>query len=140
MRACGHCSAAAMWTIIAMSEGENTAAGWYEATRVASPGRPRLNLDLDIDVCVIGAGLAGLTVAREVARRGWSAAVLEANRVAWAASGRNTGFVLPGFGAPIDDVVERVGLDHAKQLWELSEQGLDRKSTRLNSSHTVISY
>jgi glycine/D-amino acid oxidase-like deaminating enzyme len=104
---------------------DNMAAGWYEATRVASPARPPLNFDLDVDVCVIGAGLAGLTVAREVALRGWSVAVLESNRVAWAASGRNTGFVLPGFGAPIDDVVERVGLDHAKQLWALSEQGLD---------------
>src|SRR6202166_227571 len=125
MRACGHCSAAAMWTNIAMSEGENTAAGWYEATRVASPERPRLNFDIDVDVCVIGAGLAGLTVAREVARRGWSVAVLEANRVAWAASGRDTGFVLPGFQEDIDSMVERIGLDHAKQLWALSEQGLD---------------
>lgn len=108
-----------------MSKDENTAAGWYEATRVASPARGRLNFDLDVDVCVIGAGLAGLTVAREVAQRGWSVAVLEANRVAWAASGRNTGFVLPGFGEHIDDMVERVGLDHAKQLWALSEQGVD---------------
>jgi len=39
-------------------------AGWYEANSVARPGRPRLNLDLDVDVCVVGAGLAGLTVAR----------------------------------------------------------------------------
>ena len=101
-----------------------TAAGWYEATRVPSPERPPLNVDLDVDVCVIGGGLAGLTVAREVAQRGWSVVVLEAQRVAWAASGRNTGFVLPGFGAPMDDVVERVGLDHAKELWALSEQGL----------------
>ena len=108
-----------------MSGNDPNTAGWYEATRVASPERPRLNFDLDVDVCVIGAGLAGLTVAREVALRGWSVAVLEANRVAWAASGRNTGFVLPGFGAPIDDVVERVGLDHARQLWALSEQGVD---------------
>ena len=107
-----------------MSEGEH-AAGWYQATRVASPERPRLSFELDVDVCVVGAGLAGLTVAREVAQRGWSVAVLEANRIAGAASGRNTGFVLPGFGAPIDDVVERVGLDHAKQLWALSEQGVD---------------
>ena len=53
-------------------------AGWYEATSVARPDRPRLNLDLDVDVCVIGAGLAGLTVAREIAQRGWSVAVLEA--------------------------------------------------------------
>ena len=108
-----------------MSDDESMAGGWYEATRVASPERERLNFDLDVDVCVIGAGLAGLTVAREVAQRGWSVAVLEAGRVAWAASGRNTGFVLPGFGEHIDDIVERVGLDHAKQLWGLSERGLD---------------
>ncbi len=102
-----------------------TAAGWYEATRVAAPERNRLTFELDIDVCVIGAGFAGLTVAREVAQRGWSVAVLEADTVAWAASGRNTGFVLPGFAEPIDDMVERVGLDHTKQLWALSERGLD---------------
>jgi gamma-glutamylputrescine oxidase len=108
-----------------MNEADPKAAGWYEVTRIAAPSRPQLNFDLDVDVCVIGAGLAGLTVAREVALRGWSVAVLEANRVAWAASGRNTGFVLPGFGAPIDEVVERVGLDHAKELWALSVQGLD---------------
>lgn len=102
--------------------GEST---WYEATRVESPLRSRLNFDLDVDVCVIGAGLAGLTVAREVALRGWSVAVLEAHRVAWAASGRNTGFVLPGFSEKLDDMVERIGLDHAKQLWALSEQGVE---------------
>ncbi len=100
-------------------------AGWYEANSVSRPDRPRLNLDLDVDVCVIGAGLAGLTVAREVAQRGWSVAVLEAGQVAWAASGRNLGFVLPGFSEHIDGIIERVGLDDAKQLWALSEQGLD---------------
>ena len=103
-----------------MSDDQTMAGGWYEATRVASPERARLNYDIDVDVCVIGAGLAGLTAAREVAQRGWSVAVLEAGRVAWAASGRNTGFVLPGFSEHIDGMVERIGLDHAKQLWELS--------------------
>jgi len=108
-----------------MNAGENTAASWYEATRVASPERPRLNFDLDVDVCVIGGGLAGLTVAREVARRGWSVAVVEANRLAWGASGRNTGFVLPGFHETIHNIVERIGLEQTKRLWALSERGLD---------------
>jgi gamma-glutamylputrescine oxidase len=108
-----------------MSESDSTAGSWYEASRVAAPDRPRLNVDLDVDVCVIGAGLAGLTAAREIAQRGWSVAVLEAGHVAWAASGRNMGFVLPGFSEDINDIVERIGLDHAKQLWALSEQGLE---------------
>ncbi len=107
-----------------LSETDSDGPGWYEATRVAARERARLTYDIDVDVCVIGGGLAGLTVAREVARRGWSVAVLEANRVAWAASGRNTGFVIPGYHEDIDSMVERIGLDHAKQLWALSEQGV----------------
>ena len=108
-----------------MNDDNSTAPGWYEATRVESPARARLNFDLDVDVCVIGAGLAGLTAARELAQRGWSVAVLEGGNVAHAASGRNTGFVLPGFAEGIDDMIERIGLDHTKQLWALSEQGLE---------------
>jgi len=108
-----------------MSDGDSTVDSWYEATRVASRDRGRLTFELDIDVCVIGAGLAGLTVAREIAKRGWSVAVLEAGRVAWAASGRNSGFVLPGFHEDVDTVVERIGLDHAKHLYALSKDGVD---------------
>jgi gamma-glutamylputrescine oxidase len=108
-----------------MSEDGNMAAGWYEASRVPSPERPHLTFDLDVDVCVIGGGLAGLTVAREVARRGWSVAVLEGGRLANAASGRNTGFVLPGFSEHIESMIERIGLDQTKELWALSEHGVD---------------
>src|SRR5512132_4001996 len=91
---------------------------------VPVPARPPLTYDVDVDVCVIGAGLAGLTTAREIARRGWSVAVLESRRIAWNASGRNDGFVLPGFAESMDRVVSRVGLEHAKALWALSEMGL----------------
>jgi len=108
-----------------VSEPETTADSWYEATRVASRERGSLNYELDADVCVIGAGLAGLTVAREVAKRGWQVVVLEGARVAWAASGRNTGFVLPGYHEDVDTMVERIGLDHTKQLYALSKQGVD---------------
>ena len=98
-------------------------ASWY-AQRADAFERPQLTFDLDVDVCVVGGGLAGLTVAREVARRGWSVAVLEARRIAWDASGRNCGFVLPGFGADVRRMVERVGIDRAKELWKLSEAGV----------------
>jgi gamma-glutamylputrescine oxidase len=98
---------------------------WYSGATPLPPPRASLNYDLDVDVCVVGGGLAGLTVAREVARRGWSVAVVEARRIAWNASGRNSGFVLPGFSAQIEKVVERIGLPATKALWELSQSGVE---------------
>src|SRR5450432_1676883 len=95
---------------------------WYAATMVAAPERPALSHDLDVDACVIGAGLAGLTVARELARNGWAVAVLEAGKVAASASGRNAGFVSPGFSERID---ASVGLPRAKELWALSDAGAE---------------
>jgi len=99
--------------------------GWYSETMAPAPERARLTLDLDVDVCVIGGGLAGLTTAREVARRGWSVAVLEATRVGSGASGLNCGFVLPGFAEDIDRIIARAGIQQAKALWALSERGVE---------------
>ena len=109
-------------TAAAQSPSEPT---WYAATVAGAPERWPLTRDIDVDVCVIGAGLAGLTVARELARRGWSVAVLEARKVAALASGRNGGFVSPGFAARIDTIIERVGMPRARELWALSEGGVD---------------
>ena len=112
-----------------MTQGEANAAPhhpatWYAQTAVAAREWPALTFDLDTDVCVVGGGLAGITIAREIARRGWSVALIEAGRIAGEASGRNTGFVLPGYGQDAHRLVERCGLGHAKALWALSEEGV----------------
>ena len=98
---------------------------WYATTMAQAAPRPPLTADLDVDVCVIGGGLAGLTTAREVARGGWSVVLLEADRLAAGASGRNTGFVLPGFAADTESLIVRVGFERSKDLWTLSQSGLD---------------
>jgi gamma-glutamylputrescine oxidase len=111
-----------------MDQSESDAAygrSWYAATKASAPARPPLHSDLDVDVCVIGGGLAGLTTAREVVRAGWSVALLEAGRIAGQASGRNTGFVLPGFAAAAESLLTRVGFTEAANLWALSQIGLE---------------
>jgi glycine/D-amino acid oxidase-like deaminating enzyme len=108
-------------------------ASWY-AQRADAFERPQLTYNIDVDVCVIGAGLAGLTVAREVARRGWSVAVLEAHRVAGGASGRGCGFVLPGLGADVRQMVARLGLGRARELWKLSEAGVEYVRTTIRET------
>src|SRR5271170_7350064 len=87
--------------------------------------RARLSFDLDVDICVVGAGLAGLTVALEAARRGASVAVLEGRHVGWNASGHQLGTVMPGYGLPIGELLARVGLEDARELWALSKHGAE---------------
>src|ERR1700736_2566257 len=90
-----------------------------------APFRARLSFDLDVDICVVGAGLAGLTVAREAARLGASVAVLEGRHVGWNASGHHLGTVMPGFGLPIGELIARIGFEDSRELWSLSKQGAD---------------
>src|SRR6266704_5441409 len=87
--------------------------------------RAQLSFDLDADICVIGAGLAGLSIALEAARLGASVAVLEGRHIGWNASGNQLGTVMPGYSLPIGDLIERVGLEDARELWALSKEGAD---------------
>ncbi|WP_134499259.1 NAD(P)/FAD-dependent oxidoreductase [Microvirga pakistanensis] len=87
--------------------------------------RPVLEEALKVDVCVVGGGLAGLTAALELVRKGRKVCVLEANRVAWGASGRNGGFVSPGWAARYKNIQRMVGADHAKELHRLSIEGME---------------
>jgi glycine/D-amino acid oxidase-like deaminating enzyme len=91
----------------------------------SSRDRARLTFDLDVDICVVGAGLAGLAVALEATRLGASVAVLEGRHVGWGASGHQLGTVMPGYGLPIDELIERIGFEDTRELWALSKEGAD---------------
>lgn len=101
-----------------------------------SIGRTRLAFDLDADICVVGGGIAGLMVALCAARQGASVVVLEGRHVGWNASGQLMGAVMPGFALPLPDLVERVGVEHARQLWALSWEGAE--FIRANASEDMM--
>jgi glycine/D-amino acid oxidase-like deaminating enzyme len=106
-----------------MSELSTSAANGRDATAMRE--RSRLSFDLDVDICVVGAGLAGLGVALEAARMGASVAVLEGRHIGWNASGHQLGTVMPGYGLPIVDLIARIGLEDSRELWSLSKQGAE---------------
>jgi gamma-glutamylputrescine oxidase len=69
----------------------------YAATAPPFPDLPRLDGRLTADVCILGAGLTGLSTAIELAEAGLKVIVLESKRVGWGASGRSGGQAIFGF-------------------------------------------
>jgi glycine/D-amino acid oxidase-like deaminating enzyme len=88
------------------------------------PPLPLAPLPGRVDVAVIGGGYTGLAAARALAQGGASVAVLEQGRIGGGASGRNGGFVLPGYKAELAAIVRRHGLPVARQLFEASLEAL----------------
>src|ERR1700757_3652501 len=98
--------------------------------------RARLSFDLDADICVVGAGLAGLTVALEATRLGASVTVLEGRHIGWGGSGQQLGTVMPGYGLAIGELIERIGVEDTRTLWALSKEGADY--IRANASEETM--
>lgn len=88
------------------------------------PAYSALQTAVEADVCIIGGGLAGLTAAYDLAKAGRRVVLVEARRVGWGASGRNGGFVSPGYSLGFDAITARVGQSAAKDLFRMSLEGV----------------
>ncbi|MGV9287486.1 FAD-dependent oxidoreductase [Streptomyces sp. NPDC003719] len=73
-----------------MTEKAQADGSYWLRTAPGGAPRPALAEDLRVDVAVIGAGVAGLSTAWELARAGRSVAVLEAGRIAAGVTGRTS--------------------------------------------------
>jgi glycine/D-amino acid oxidase-like deaminating enzyme len=85
---------------------------WWDALPATQPARPSLNHDLDVDVCILGAGLTGLWTAHALSSADPSlrVAVVERALAGSGASGRNGGWCSAFF--PVSDaaLVRRHGV------------------------------
>jgi gamma-glutamylputrescine oxidase len=98
---------------------------WYSQTSLPRAARPELDADETCDVCIIGGGIAGLTAALELTRRGKRVIVLETHQVGWGASGRNGGVVSPGWAEGSGAIRKKLGLEQARTLFQMSVEGVD---------------
>lgn len=96
----------------------------YARSRADQGVRPYLSGPLSVETAIVGGGLAGLTIALELARRGRSVALIEGRRIGWGASGRNGGFCAPGFATGVDGIAARAGKETARELYTLSRDAV----------------
>ncbi len=104
---------------------------YYTASANAQPHYPRLEEDTVADVCVVGAGLAGLSAAIELADRGYSVQVLEAETIGWGASGRNGGQIIAGLACEQSVIEKALGFDAALKTWDVTLAALDLVRERI---------
>ncbi|TPL43595.1 FAD-dependent oxidoreductase [Mesorhizobium sp. B2-4-6] len=83
--------------------------------------RPALDRALDADLAIVGGGFSGLSTALHATEKGLSVVVLEAAVLAWGATGRNAGFVVPNFAKrDPDDIVALLGAERGERLVSLA--------------------
>lgn len=85
---------------------------------------PVLNGPVEGDCLIVGGGLAGLSTALELARRGLRPLVFEAHRIGHGASGRNGGIVSPAFACGSEAITARVGDKAARDLHRMTIEGV----------------
>jgi gamma-glutamylputrescine oxidase len=109
---------------------EPPAASYYADSASAAerglppPARDALKGEYRADVGVIGGGIAGCSAALHLAKRGLKVALLEARHVGYGASGRSGGQTIFGLAASQQTLIEQVGANDARRLFDLSVEGL----------------
>jgi gamma-glutamylputrescine oxidase len=100
------------------------AASYYENSATRPPMAAPLQGSIRADICVVGAGIAGLSSALHLAARGYRVVILEQQCVGWGASGRNGGQVLAGVAASQAKLQALVGAADAARIWQISVEGV----------------
>lgn len=95
------------------------------ASGTVSPWQRPLG-DAVCDVAIVGGGIAGTSAAYALGqmRPDLRVVLLEAERIAWGASGRNAGFLLLGTHADYASAVDAYGRDVARRVWAFTAETL----------------
>jgi gamma-glutamylputrescine oxidase len=98
---------------------------YYAASTQPEAPRATLAGDTRADVAIVGGGIAGISAALHLTKRGYDVALLEANTVGYGASGRSGGQTIFGLAAHQRSLVDQVGAEDARRLFDLSIEALD---------------
>ncbi len=107
---------------------------YYHRWRDESKTYPKLEGDSETTICVVGAGFAGLSCALELMQAGAGPVTLiDRGHVAYGASGRNGGFVFGGYSLDEQALVKTVGLEQARELYDLTLDGVSLVKQRIDT-------
>ena len=104
---------------------DNEKISFYRSSVEDLNSQDQLTSDIDVDICVIGGGLTGISSAINLSKKGYSVILCEARKIGWGASGRNGGQLGIGMRKDQFTIEKKLGLRHAKELWSLGLEAVE---------------
>jgi len=108
------------------TSGETDPVWIHELPYKSIPKFPKLDKDLEADVCVIGAGISGVSVAYELVTRGLNVVLIEAREVLSGETGRTSGHLANDLDDGYTEIAKKHGDKGAKAAAESHTWALNR--------------
>jgi glycine/D-amino acid oxidase-like deaminating enzyme/nitrite reductase/ring-hydroxylating ferredoxin subunit len=87
---------------------------------------PALEQDIETEIVVIGAGIAGITTAYLLAKAGKKVVLIDANNIASGETAFTTAFLTQSIDTSLQKLVERFGEQNAAVVWKNGETAMDK--------------
>lgn len=96
---------------------------------------PKLDHDARVHTLIIGGGLTGLTCAYYLSAATDNFMVIEADRIGYGSSGRNSGKVTIQHGCIYQKLIKKHGLKEAKQYYEAQKEAIESIASIIEEHH-----
>lgn len=111
---------------------------WIDTAKV--PARPALQGDLNVDVCIVGAGITGLTAARILKRAGMTVAVVDALSIGGGETSHTTAHLATHHDLYFKDTISKYGEDDARCILESRRAAIAQIEELLTDDGISCSY
>lgn len=89
----------------------------------------------EVDICIIGAGITGITCGYELSKLGYTVSIIEKNEIGSGTTGRTTGKITSQHDSFYNYLEESFGIDTAKKYLEANEKAINKIEDRIKNEN-----
>lgn len=112
---------------------------WLESTNTINPNG-KITDDTSADVCIIGAGISGITTAYYLTKRGYKTIVLEKDEIGHGVTGHTTAKITSQHNLIYHYLSKQYGIKFAKKYFEANEEAIKNIENIIRENNIECDY